>query len=263
MKKMMILVMIVVLVGGVFGQAILYLENPNSEIKTGDEFYINVNVSAVVDLYGVQLDFKFCPDILGHIDIDEGDFLNSDGVGTFTWPPDTSISDLLQNYVISRTGNVTGLNGSGNIARIKFKALSGGSCDLGLLNTKLVSSTPTADLIPHFVQNSSVYVVSTLGFSISPSILNYSKLDPGQNSSVEVITFESTGDAIEISVDVDNGLFENIWFDLGEGYNPLGVDEIILGAGEVKDVNSILSVPIGYKSGDYKGIVTYTAMVPI
>jgi len=264
MRKIWIAVLIVVsLVGGVLAQANLYLEPSDINVDVGEEFEINVSISDVVDLYGFQTDIDYNSDVLEYVSMSEGDFLNSDGVDTFDIGPDDSVPGILDDYALTRVGSHPGVDGNGIIAKIRFKAIALGVSKIGIFNDKLVDSSTSVTLIPHSTENASVVVGTFVSFDLTPSNLDFGVLNPGQESNVQEINLTSGSSALLVSISASDGIFENILLDIGNGYNVIGSEQINVDADTSKSINSKLQVPVGYHSGSYDGVITYTALASV
>ncbi|MYB92699.1 hypothetical protein F4054_05325 [Candidatus Poribacteria bacterium] len=104
-------------------------------------FTFNIDALFVRDLTGWQCGISFDPNLLEAIEVIEGDFLSSDATQTFfTENPEERIDNengLITDLSMLRTDG-TGLNGSGTLLSIKFKAkkvgkvtFTPGDCTLG------------------------------------------------------------------------------------------------------------------------------------
>ena len=115
-------------------------------IHTDDTFTLDIGAKDVFDLAGWQFDIAFDPDALEAISVSEGDFLKM-GSG----------STLFQGGTIDNAaGKITGLsaarlsaqgvNGTGSLLQVKFKAKSAGETELAL--HKFEFGTTTGEHIP-------------------------------------------------------------------------------------------------------------------
>jgi hypothetical protein len=98
----------------------------NLTVKTGQTFYITVAVTDTIDLYAWQINARYYPEYLEFVGIVSGDHLRSDGaLGYSVAPvivPNISINDM-QLAAYTRLGKDAGINGSGEIAYILFRAV--------------------------------------------------------------------------------------------------------------------------------------------
>ena len=103
-------------------------------IHLGDTFTFDVRAENVSDLAGWQFDIAFDPSRLEALDVNEGDFLKSDGGTTFFQ------SGRIDNAAGKITGLIAGriseggVSGSGSVLYVRFKAKSEGETELALQN---------------------------------------------------------------------------------------------------------------------------------
>ena len=115
-------------------------------IHTGDTFTLDILAENVFDLAGWQFDITFDPVILEAIDVSEGDFLKTDGGTTFFH------GGSIDNVAGEITGlsaarlSAPGVNGTGTLLQVTFKAKSAGETKLALQNFQFGSVT--GDSIP-------------------------------------------------------------------------------------------------------------------
>ena len=103
-------------------------------IHLGDTFTLDISAEDVIDLAGWQFDIAFDPAALEAINVSEGDFLKTDGGTTF----------FQGGSIDNAAGKITGLNaarlstqgvnGTGTLLQVKFKAKSAGETQLALHN---------------------------------------------------------------------------------------------------------------------------------
>ena len=116
------------------------------EIYVGDTFTLDLNARNVIDLAGWQFDISFDPAVLEAVEINEGDFLKTNGGTTF----------FQEGTIDNTTGKITGLNaigfnedgatGTGTLLSVTFLAKAEGETQLTLNNFQLGSTT--GDIIP-------------------------------------------------------------------------------------------------------------------
>ena len=103
-------------------------------IHLGDTFTFDVRAENVSDLAGWQFDIAFDPSRLEALDVNEGDFLKTDGGTTFFQ------SGRIDNAAGKITGLIAGriseggVSGSGSVVQVSFKAKSEGETELALQN---------------------------------------------------------------------------------------------------------------------------------
>ena len=115
-------------------------------IHTDDTFTLDIGAKDVFDFAGWQFDIAFDPTALEAIDISEGDFLKTDGGSTF----------FQGGSIDNATGKITGLsaarlstqgvNGTGTLLQVRFKAKSAGETELAL--SKFQFGSTSGDSIP-------------------------------------------------------------------------------------------------------------------
>ena len=115
-------------------------------IHTGDTFTLDIRAENITDLAGWQFDIAFDPTILEAVNVSEGDFLKIDGGSTF----------FQGGSIDNAAGKITGLsaarlsdqgvNGTGVLLQVRFKAKSGGETELALQNFEF--GTITGENIP-------------------------------------------------------------------------------------------------------------------
>jgi hypothetical protein len=126
-------------------------------VTVGQTFSVNVETSDVVDLYGWEFTLKWNPTFLDVLNVTEGEFLKSGG-DTFFWPI-TNNTDGCILADCTLTGNISGVNGSGTLAIVEFKAEGAGQSILDLYDTKLVNSLEQP--IDHTANDGTVTVTGT------------------------------------------------------------------------------------------------------
>ena len=110
-------------------------------IHANDTFTLNLSARNVIDLAGWQFDVSFDPAVLEAVEVNEGDFLKTDGGATF----------FQSGTIDNTTGKITGLNatrfneegstGAGTLLSVKFLAKAEGETQLTLSNFQLGSTT--------------------------------------------------------------------------------------------------------------------------
>ena len=115
-------------------------------IHTGDTFTLDIRAENVTDLAGWQFDIAFDPALLEAINVSEGNFLKTDGGSTFFQ------SGSIDNAAGKITGlnaarlSTQGVNGTGTLLQVRFKAKATGQTELALRNFEFAAST--GDTIP-------------------------------------------------------------------------------------------------------------------
>ena len=114
---------------------------PEAAIHIGDIFTVDLNAENVRDLAGWQFDVVFDPTRLEAVEVNEGDFLKTDGGATF----------FQSGTIDNTTGKITGLNatrfnedgatGTGTLLSVVFLPKAEGETQLTLNNFQLGSTT--------------------------------------------------------------------------------------------------------------------------
>ena len=123
------------------------------KIYVGDTFTLALSVRNVIDLAGWQFDIAFDPAVLEAVEVNEGNFLKTEGGTTF----------FQEGAIDNTTGKITGLNatrfnedgvtGAGTLLSVTFLAKAEGETQLTLNNFQLGSTTgePIAVAPPEIV----------------------------------------------------------------------------------------------------------------
>jgi hypothetical protein len=114
-------------------------------VRTGQTFYFTVAVTDTTDLYAWQFDMTFNPIYLEFISVMPGDHLVSDGAaGYFVQPVSTSNEVQLAAY--TRLSENVGVDGSGNIAYVYFRAKKATTGYNATLNDRVVVNRNALDV---------------------------------------------------------------------------------------------------------------------
>lgn len=119
-------------------QTTVYVAPSTIRVSVNQTFFVNINVSDVVDLYGWEFKLKWNPTLLDVLNVTEGDFLKSGGETYLVTELNNTEGYLLAACTL--LGNIPGVNGSGTLAIVEFKVESAGESILDLYDTKLVNS---------------------------------------------------------------------------------------------------------------------------
>lgn len=132
---------------------------PQSQI--GTNFKVNINISAVTNLWSWAANLNWNASVLNFTKISEGPFLKSAGNTFFapTFPKSGSLPDISDSIDFSNDS----VSGSGILATVTFKVLGAGQSGITLSDTALwlpLSKNYTGHpLIPHTVDNGQVIVL--------------------------------------------------------------------------------------------------------
>jgi len=108
-------------------------------IAPSQEATVQVRVEGAKDLYGISIQLIFNPPLIEIVQVAEGTFLNSDGMET-RFAPSIDNQNKRLGVDLRRTGQVKGIDGSGTLFTITFRALTKGICDIKLGSVSLQDS---------------------------------------------------------------------------------------------------------------------------
>ena len=135
-----------------------------SGFNRGDTLSANVTIANVIDLYAWQFYLYYQSSVLNATSVVEGNFLKATGVDTvyitreFTDNYNATYGRMF--VECTRWGNVKGVDGSGTLATVTFKAVGAGPSVLHLDTVKLIdSASPFGNLIPFTLVDNEVTVV--------------------------------------------------------------------------------------------------------
>ena len=110
-----------------------------SQVRVGDVFSADLVIESTAPIRGAPLSLKFSSDVLQVLEVEEGDFLRSDGVATsFTKSIDAGgavRAGVLRNHA----GGVTGV---GRLLTLKLRAVSAGAAELTIQSLDAVTGGP-------------------------------------------------------------------------------------------------------------------------
>ena len=115
-------------------------------IHLGDTFTLNIRAENVSNLAGWQFDIAFDPAALEAVDINEGDFLKTDGGSTFFQGGsiDNAAGKITQ--LSAARLSTQGVSGTGTLLQVRFKAKATGETQLLLQNFEFGATT--GEIIP-------------------------------------------------------------------------------------------------------------------
>ncbi|MCW5852112.1 MAG: hypothetical protein KIT87_18710 [Anaerolineae bacterium] len=160
-------------VGGVAG-ARLYVSPADSVVDMGSTVTVDLRVDGIENLYGVQLELAFDPQLLEVVDayptlpgvqISDGDFLVPDV--NLVNQVDTTAGAI--QYAISLRGNKPGVSGSGVLARITFRGRQPGISRIAF--TRAVLSDPQSVQIAVATEGGVIVVRRAVGVVVGRVIL--------------------------------------------------------------------------------------------
>jgi len=176
----------------------VYIDPELTVANVGATFSVNISVAYVTDLCSWQVYIYFKNEILEAIEYAEGPFLKSHGSTMFDGSFDnnyTATHGELWMYCL-RGWTGYGVDGSGTLATVTFKAKLGGTSPLNLANTILGNST--AQRISHTTTDGNVQVLVTGIHDIAITNVNPLKTIVGQGYSMHInVTVENQGNLTE------------------------------------------------------------------
>ena len=127
-----------------------------TEVLMGDTFTLHLNAENITDLAGWQADITFDPEVLEVTEVNEGDFLKTDGSATFfqegTIDNTAGRITTLSSALISESG----VSGTGTLLSVIFRAKAGGKTQITLDSFEFGSIT--SDIIPSIPPNITIIV---------------------------------------------------------------------------------------------------------
>ena len=126
-----------------FAAGVIQLHVQQDELKIDRQFSVDIIVDKAPNVYGVQLEVKYDPEMFTPVDADSkkkgiqitpGDFFQKKNL--FTLKNKVNAEKGLINYIVSQTNPTEEVNGEGIIARLIFKSTG----KQGLANISLKSS---------------------------------------------------------------------------------------------------------------------------
>ena len=175
------------------------LSSTTTNVLIGDRFTVNLNAEHVADLAGWQADIAFDPTTLEAVEVNEGDFLKTDGGTTF----------FQKGTINNRLGKITrlsaarisdeGVKGTGTLLSVTFVAKASGKTQVTLSDFEFGSATGT--------------VIPTASPNITLTVGDHPAWDVNQDGRVSILDliliaqrFDETADT-NSEVDInDDGL---------------------------------------------------------
>jgi hypothetical protein len=170
----------------------VFIDPKETQTQINATFIVNVNVSDVYDLCSWQAYIYFSNQILEATGYNEGPFLSSHGSTLFSGNIDNGY-DATHGEVwmyCLRTWTGTGVDGSGTLGTVTFRAKTGGTSPLNLTRTILGNSA--AEPISHLRQDG-VVIVGKHDVAIVSVAPNKAVVSTGYNMRINV-TLENRGD---------------------------------------------------------------------
>jgi hypothetical protein len=133
---------------------------PSSEVMSQQQFTVNITVEpGTTEVYGVEYDLFFDPDVIHAEFQNEGDFLDQDGADTNVYinTIDNGIGKI--SFAATRIDTQTGVTDPGILAIIRFTAVLKGECS-DIVFGSVKASDSNASVITMNLVNSSVCIFS-------------------------------------------------------------------------------------------------------
>jgi len=205
----------------------------------GQNFSINVNVTGVSDPYGLyawEFKLNWTASILSVVNVTEGPFLKSGGQTFFIDSLNATAGHIRVDCTLE--GNVTGVNGSGVLATIKFNAESPGQSPLNLYNGTLLNSQDPAEPISCQLSSGKVHILSPPDIAVT-------------NVSVSPITV-LPGTPVHVNATVQNlgGSVETFNVTTYANSHVIDVQKVTLNSGSSQTLHFTWNTA-GYSQGEY------------
>jgi general secretion pathway protein D len=107
------------------------VQPPSSAQAVGSTFQVTVQIANAVDVFAVPLQVQFNPAVLELVNVDTGTFLGSDGQAVAMAHRDEG--NGLVAMSARRPPNTKGVNGSGSVCTLTFKAIAPGDSTIALV----------------------------------------------------------------------------------------------------------------------------------
>jgi hypothetical protein len=152
-----ILIYISVFAFGIYAATVKIDPPTQASPAAGGTISVDVEVENVIGMYGYQLDLVFDNTALKFSSIEEGEFLSKDGGPTFTFLDGQMVefqsitqdmaaqvnSTGVLSIASTRVGNVPNVNGTGNLATVKFQVFQSKDSTIELQNVMLANPDET------------------------------------------------------------------------------------------------------------------------
>ena len=109
-------------------------------VSAGQTFTLSVQISGATDLYGYQFDLGFNPAVLAATSVTEGAFLATGGPTIFLPGTIDNVGGSITANADILNGALSGVNGSGDLLDVTFRALTAGSSGVQIFNLFALNS---------------------------------------------------------------------------------------------------------------------------
>ncbi|MEK6847698.1 MAG: PGF-pre-PGF domain-containing protein [Nanoarchaeota archaeon] len=149
-----LLLMILLIAAGYFiiqekkfiGFTVSSLNGSDSALSIGEQLKVDLRISDVTDLEGIQVDISYNSNVLTYTDIEEGTFLSESDLAStyFNESEITASGGVINDIIIYREGEAAGVNGSGLLFSVYFNSTGSGSSSITASQILLSDSNGTS-----------------------------------------------------------------------------------------------------------------------
>ena len=193
-----------------------------TNLLAGDTFTLNLNAENITDLAGWQTDIAFDPNVLEAVEVTEGDFLQSEGGDTFFQGGTIDNTAGKITTLFSTRISESGVNGTGTLLSVTFKAKAGGETQVTLENFEFISITD--DIIP------------TVPPSITITVGDYPAWDVNQDGRVSI------QDLILVARDLGSNAPANLRTDVNRD-GEINIQDLVLVAQHIGESTETSAAP--------------------
>ena len=159
-----------------------------------DMITLNLNAENITDLAGWQADITFDPNVLEVVEVSEGDFLKSEGGGTFFQAGTIDNTKGKITSLYSARIAESGVSGTGTLLSVTFKAKAAGETQVTLENFEFSSISGA--------------IIPTVPLDITITVGDYPAWDVNQDGRVSII------DLVLVANDLGSGAPANLRTDV-------------------------------------------------
>ena len=192
-------------------------------ILIGDTFTLYFNAENITDLAGWQTDIVYDPNVLEAVEVTEGDFLKSEGGGTFFQGGTIdNIAGKITRLFSARISE-SGVNGTGTLLSVTFKAKAGGETQVTLENFEFISTSGA--------------IIPTVPPNITITVGEYPAWDVNQDGRVSI------QDLVLVAKDLGSGTPANLRTDVNRD-GVINVQDLILVANHFGESTDSAASPL-------------------
>lgn len=112
----------------------IFLDPAEQSVSINEEFTLLVKVNSASNLFAYQFDLKYNPKKYEIVSVEEGSFLNNNGTdSTFFLGPLNGSSNNIVTFACTRMGSVGGVDGTGTLVEITFRAKTSGDVKINIV----------------------------------------------------------------------------------------------------------------------------------